>query len=98
MRTTPSARPARPGPFRTPGTGWRCTAARARCCRRASCGADPGGSVWLHDAAGAREIAFARHRDTFEATLEAFAAAVAGRRNVTVRAMTQVGARSLSAQ
>jgi hypothetical protein len=59
--------------------------------------ADPGGSVWLHDAAGAREIVFAHHRDAYEPTLEAFAAAVAGaaqchcprndpsRRKVTVR-------------
>ena len=38
--------------------------------------ADPGGSVTLQDASGAREIVFTEHRDAYEATLDAFARAV----------------------
>jgi len=40
--------------------------------------ADPGGTVTVHDSSGVREIAFAEQRDAYEATLEAFALAVAG--------------------
>ncbi len=40
--------------------------------------ADPGGTVTLHDSSGVREIVLTEHRDAYEATLEAFARAVAG--------------------
>ncbi len=40
--------------------------------------ADPGGSLALIGPAGVREIEFPLHRDAYEVTLEAFAAACAG--------------------